>query len=382
MVNFPGRNGRRRRVLNEEVLSASTSHVALRAIRDDEVRSAPRYSDAAGVENHPQITDFVPRQYRTIALLVLVGAASAGALGAVNYFAALPDGSAKAGQTAAFIYGVASGVAAWVAAIVLLLSAAGCSLIHSIRRHRVDDYRGRYRIWLAAGAACLLLSLNSVAGLHGVMALVLSNATGWTALRDGAIWWVAVGLLPLGWIFVRALLDASECRLAAALVIAATMAYATGASAFFGALSNVVPTIEAVLSGGASILLGHWLLFAAVVSYARFVVLDAQGLVPFRPRIKHPRKEPATSATSASSQGKQSRAATPSLLSAGRYSRQRPATDLPPATAKAGDWVDGSRPIRDAYQDDCDDDSQGTGRKLSKAERKRLRKLKAQNRAA
>ena len=30
---------------------------------------APRYSDAAGVENHPQITDFVPRRYRTIALL-------------------------------------------------------------------------------------------------------------------------------------------------------------------------------------------------------------------------------------------------------------------------------------------------------------------------
>ena len=74
MVNFPGRNGRRRRVLNEEVLSASSSHAALRAVdRDDASREAPRYSDAAGVENHPQITDFVPRRYRTIALLVLVG---------------------------------------------------------------------------------------------------------------------------------------------------------------------------------------------------------------------------------------------------------------------------------------------------------------------
>ena len=52
MLSFPGRNGRRRRVLNEEVLSASGTHVALRALADDRDarHDAPRYSDAAGVE--------------------------------------------------------------------------------------------------------------------------------------------------------------------------------------------------------------------------------------------------------------------------------------------------------------------------------------------
>ena len=39
MVNFPGRNGRRRRVLNEEVLSASSAHVALRAVADGDESS-------------------------------------------------------------------------------------------------------------------------------------------------------------------------------------------------------------------------------------------------------------------------------------------------------------------------------------------------------
>ena len=38
----------------------------MRSSTDD----APRYSDAAGVENHPQVTDFVPRRYRTIVTLV------------------------------------------------------------------------------------------------------------------------------------------------------------------------------------------------------------------------------------------------------------------------------------------------------------------------
>ena len=38
MVNFPGRNGRRRRVLNEEVLSASSSHArAARLSTQDEL---------------------------------------------------------------------------------------------------------------------------------------------------------------------------------------------------------------------------------------------------------------------------------------------------------------------------------------------------------
>ena len=35
---------------------------------------------------------------------------------------------------------------------------------------------------------------------------------------------------------------------------------------------------------GATLLLGHWLVLASVVSYARFVVLDAQGLITVRRR--------------------------------------------------------------------------------------------------
>jgi hypothetical protein len=369
--------------LNEEVLSASASHVALRAVRDDEARSAARYSDAAGVENHPQITDFVPRQYRTIALVALLGVASAAALAAVNFCARSPAGTAVVSPTAELAANVAVGIATWMAAVVLLLAAAGCALIYSIRRHRIDDYRGRYRIWLASAAACLLLSVSSVAALHDVLAAVLANVTGWTALREGAVWWLTVGLLPLGWIFVRTLLDARECRLAAALMMAAALAYATSAAAYFGALSNAAATLDVILTGGTAVLLGHWLLFAAVASYARFVVLDAQGLVPMRPRIKHPRKDQSTSTSPTASLSKPTRAASPSVLSAGGYSRQRPANDLPPAKpANAADWVDGSRPERDPYEDDRDDDPQAAGRKLSKADRKRLRKLKAQNRAA
>jgi hypothetical protein len=68
MVNLPGRD-RRRRVLKDEVLAASSNYANHRSQNDEAPAvSAPRYSDAAGVENHPQITDFIPRRYATIAM--------------------------------------------------------------------------------------------------------------------------------------------------------------------------------------------------------------------------------------------------------------------------------------------------------------------------
>src|SRR5882672_4650847 len=84
MVNFPGRSDRRRRVLKEEVRSASGSRATLHADMGDD---APRYSDAAGVENHPQVTDFVPRRYSTIALLGIFGVAATAVTAALHYFA-------------------------------------------------------------------------------------------------------------------------------------------------------------------------------------------------------------------------------------------------------------------------------------------------------
>ena len=55
-------------MLNEEALSASSAHTrACGPVTPDEpAEGAPRYSEAAGVEHHPQVTDFLPRRYRTI----------------------------------------------------------------------------------------------------------------------------------------------------------------------------------------------------------------------------------------------------------------------------------------------------------------------------
>jgi hypothetical protein len=377
MVNFPGRNGRRRRVLNEEVLSASNTRAARQFSASTPTSAAPRYSDAAGVENHPQITDFVPRRYRTIGLLVVGGVAIVALLGAMHYFAANIAVFAGLPTLRPFDLGAPGSIAAWISAIVLFVAAAGCLLVYSIRRHRIDDFRGRYRVWLGASAACVMLSATSVAGLHQVVAHSLSHITGWTALRDGSAWWIAVACLPLTWIGIRVLLDARECRLAAIFMGVAVMCHGVATASYFG----FIPAGEqqnASLVTGVTMALGHWLMLATVVTYARFVILDAQGLVTARRAVakkqspKQDKAQPVAETKTTESK--------PTVLSVVNYARDKA------SQSDAGEddrWVYGRRPERKSYDSyDDEDEESGGGSKLSKADRKRLRKLKAQNRAA
>src|SRR3954468_9168913 len=181
MVNFPGRHDRRRRVLKDDLLSGSAGRTAHRVAPACDAEDAPRYSDAAGVENHPQVTDFVPRRYGTIAVVGLFGLALTGLTSALHFFVLPMAMSGGMYSAAAFDVTARGNLTAWLAGVVLFLASGFCVMTYSIRRHRIDDYRGRYRVWLAAALACLALSANSVTGLHGVLSEVLTYATGWSA---------------------------------------------------------------------------------------------------------------------------------------------------------------------------------------------------------
>ena len=73
MAHNAARAGRRRRVLNEEALTASAMGITARSGSDLSRAGGdtPRYGAGANIENHPQITDYVPRRYRVIVLAML-----------------------------------------------------------------------------------------------------------------------------------------------------------------------------------------------------------------------------------------------------------------------------------------------------------------------
>jgi hypothetical protein len=193
------------------------------------------------------------------------------------------------------------------------------------------------------------------------------------------MWWLVLAGLPAVWILLRTLLDVRECRLSTALLVAAILCYVVSAVSLIGWVPTGNPRLDVTVTN-ATVLLGHWLILATSVSQARFVILDAQGLIPIRSRAV--RKETEERLKSDASEG------TKELAPAARTYHSSDSDSEQRQSMRRGrdddrtrdDWVDGSQPENDSY--DNDSDSTSDDRKLSKSERKRMRKLKAQHRAA
>jgi hypothetical protein len=175
------------------------------------------------------------------------------------------------------------------------------------------------------------------------------------------------------------MIDVRECRIAAALLAGSAVCYGVSAASFLGygpyAEAQVRPMIIA-----APLLLGHWLLFTAIVANARFVVLDAQGLVAVRRPMKAKRSESSTVAKLTGNKSTPSASASSPASAAVSISRETVQTVKTPADSSR--WVDGSRFEREHYDSDEDEGSSDGERRLSKSDRKKLRKIKTQGRAA
>jgi len=389
-----GRDGRRRRVLNEEMVAASATQAAVRISKDLTTNKTPRptYGEAASSSNHVRVSDFVPRRASTLWFAWILGLLAVSGLVALDYYqdALRPWlGEAPASSTALLSTSGAGSIGSWFASVVLLLTAAHAAFIYSTRRHRLDDYRGKYRVWLWAALACFLLSINSVTGLHAVLAATAARLVGWTALPGHAIWWLAPGLVTFGWIAMRVLRDVWESWLARLVYLTTLVIFCLGAAqSFYGlpGLTDIDPGVTRLIAP-AAVLLAWFSLLTAVSAYARFVILDADGLVPVPEGSKSTDAEAVARApakrkkvTTQSRASAPAKVTTPAATSKVAECTRRPGTPAQKrsSTAKPIEWNDGSLPDSD-YKDN---DSQPHRRKLSKSERKRLRKQKAQQRRA
>jgi hypothetical protein len=293
-----------------------------------------------------------------------------------------------AGPAAPLALYVAEQLAAWLSGALWFTGAAICLLVYALRRHRIDDFRGRYRVWLAGVAACIALSIASVTPVHDLIALVATQLTQHGALRDHAAWWLALAGLPVAWIVLRALVDARESPIATVLLFGGVVCFGLALASYLSAWPIASPRGEEVFTGAAR-LLGVWLTVVGFAAYGRFVVLDAQGLIVKERRRKSTRAKAKVAQDSKSMSNssvagghardvKKASAVAATAANSIRSFRQNMNAARPAAAASETRWVDGSEPEVDEY----DDDDAHHGSKLSKSERKRLRKLKAQQRAA
>lgn len=295
------RDDRRRRVLGEEASPSAASvaeddgapaaGAAPRARRRGE---AAKYGDPGFHGGQPRVGDLVPQTWLALSLWFLAGALFIAGLEALYFYMPRFAAHTTDGAIAAFDLDGEGSLAVWFSSVTLGLAALASLLVFSIRRHRPDDYHGRYRIWLWAAIAWLVMSIDESASLHEGFKEMMSGLAGTRIHGDGSLWWaLGYGLVLLA-IGGRLLFQFSSCRLALVGFVSAALCL----------LAAVATQLEVLLpqSGARGIMLeeglemaGDLLILFSTLVFARFTLLESRGELgaSAKPRKKRAAKETA-----------------------------------------------------------------------------------------
>jgi hypothetical protein len=271
------RDDRRRRLLTDDLSDADDESLC-RVWPEDGVsqRTSEYYGNAEFLERQWQLLDLVPRRLLVLTLLLLAGAAVIAGLEAAYAWAA--ERTAGATVAAALDIGAKGSLAGWFSSLLLLAASVGALLVYTVRRHRTDDYQGRYRVWRWAAGCWFLMATDQAASLREGFRDVMIGWTGTPLFRDGTLWWVVVYVLVFGAIGSRLLLDMRPSRLSIVALATATIAYGLALASYLG-LSLIGTAAGEVMFRTGSEMTGHLMLLAAMGIHARYVLLDAQGLI-------------------------------------------------------------------------------------------------------
>jgi hypothetical protein len=328
-------------------------------------RTMAEYDPVALPERQPAVALLLPTRLGSLAACVAaVGFSIAAALAPGLHeplFTAL--GRAAGPRFARSIAAVADcfsadsmlSLAGWLAQMLLVAAAGVALVVRFMRRHRRDDFAGRYRAW--GWLACLFVAASCAAQAPVAQAFgtFMAEATGITFGPAGYGWWLVLATVLFGGVALWAVLPLHE-RVATALwLVSGVGTWAVSAAAtWLGATRGTPPAVA-----HATWMAGSGLLAIAMLVAARSVIREVRGEARDGVKPAKPKPQPAS---------------------------QRPA----PVTAATDhdDEMQGSS-SHDAdesdttgYTDGSDFDEDRDPRHLSKAERKRLKKLARMNRAA
>jgi hypothetical protein len=384
------RDERRRRSLLEDAAVAADDGPTARPRRTSKTNET--YTELARNDCHARWSDFVPLRNLTVAAFLTAGLASIAALETAFFFASQTE-LWSSGKLAALDLARADSLAGWFMTLAMFAAAVLSLFVYSVRRYRLDDYRGRYRVWLWGGWLWLVMSIDASADLRSAVQAACIALSGRVGPLDGMVWWLAPWSLLVAWLGVRMVLDMRGCRTATASLLVGLALLPWGLILRQVELPLAARELAMITCG--CWLLGGWLLLFGNVASARHVLLDAHGRLPIRapmPRrekkAKAPAEESSKDSGKAASNSAKRRDDLTTRIDPAHNTSFRPATsgiDLQktvaagygkpqPAATKVTTGQSPSPPKVTQFIGGRDDDEPQRSGKLSRAERKRLRK--------
>lgn len=407
-------NQRRRRVLKDDPAAAGDDGASDGGKRRSRT-PLRQYSDHALAEHQLRVTDLIPQRPWTFLVLLLSGLLAIVTVQTLFLYHADAEQWLGRDYLAAFNPTRTGSVAGWVSSMLLGLTAVCGMLVFSLRRHKIDDYRGRYRVWLPLTGLFLLASLDSSTGLHragrGLVDLIAQRWGEGTSLgAHPHFWWVTLCFAGVVLVAGRLAVEMRQSRAAIGKLLLAFGCYLGLALLEWQVWSVGLADLMIVAASGAR-LLGDLCLCLATMTYARYVYLDAQGIIAARRLAREKRKRQAQAeklarkeaakaakqaAAEASKAAKTAKtkadetedeseeeadeshdeaettAAKPAAAPA-KSTDQRPATPAP--TAKPGPLAGRGSPPPNADDADEDDEDDDDDSQMSRAERRRMKKM-------
>ncbi len=323
----PGQSNERRRRVRTDDSSAATLPMRRKAHSGEESARGQRYADQGRPDRQPRLVDLVPRRRLWQNVIAVVGGIAIAGLLAAHWATRRAGVAAPAAVVKTFDIVASDSIAAWGRSAVLAAAAGMALLVYIVRRHRTDDYRGGYRIWLWAATWLLAMSVDAVARLRDAWQAAWIVETQRAGPLDGALWWLMPCLLVGITLGVRLVLEMRECRASTIWFIAASAVWLVGEMLHAVGVTIVDPVTSQLVFAGCT-LVGQWSLLVAMNWHARHVVLDASGALRARKKKKKVRRE----ATVASEEPATKRDSSP----ANEARRAEPVRERPsPVTAPA-----------------------------------------------
>lgn len=349
-------------------------------------RESSLYATGANRRHQYKTTDLIPKRVWPVSLVVLLLVSVIVGLNLLSYFASRwSDRIGSEGVTALSLTGRAT-LTAWFSSFLLIVSGLASLQIYALRQHRRDDYRGSYRLWLWMSALLLIGSANCVVDLASIGSRLMQSLT--TISFAANSWWpLIVKLSLLSLLVARGVYEVRESRGSLALVVLVWIAYSAAAVMQLPAVEPLIVSVDRETILGNGCLIGSLATLLVEMTFARFVFLQAHGLIQPRaatiskskaetavggeltkkPRKKtkaNPTESVETEATESNSDQSEP-AANQRTASSNRLTSKSERSDRPPQKSKTA--------LVDSLTDEDQDESEGI-LKLGKSEQRRLRK--------
>ena len=274
------RENRRRRVLRDDLGPAAQRPRESVALVDS---SNTSYVDDALDDCQLRVFDVLPQTAWSLVSVFTLGLGSIVGLGICHSYRLQWDWFQPT-DVASLDIGSGQSIATWLASLTLFLAGVICLMIFVIRRHKIDDYGGRYGLWLWSAAGCVIASVDATAGVHRLVQSTLMRLTGLALHGDGSLWWMLCVVLFGGYLAIRAFVDMRPSVLARSFLLLSALSY-MGASVFHLELTRTSLPFRQIDIGlaselieNAALLVGHFFLLYSLLLYARAVFLEAQRM--------------------------------------------------------------------------------------------------------